>query len=470
MEAIDKLVLFIKSRPLLRFPKGHAVALTVLAVALTGFSLTPLETNSYSQRVVTQIELPLTPLDDSLDAKIEQNEVTDTNLDPLAIYSNQPQPVTTDSDVRSVKIKSGDNLSLVFKRAQLNDKYMMMVLSGSKESKRLTSLFPGHIVEFTLSSEHDLQKVTYIVDRLNSFSFVKNGDRFDYSEHVLTPDVRMAQSAGTITQSLYTAGIEAKLDDKLIMELADIFGWDIDFALDIRKGDQFKVIYEEKFLDGEKIGNGSILAAEFINQGEKFQAIRYTNTRGEAGYYTPDGRSMRKEFLRAPLDFRRISSNFNPRRLHPITKTVRPHRGIDYAAPTGTPIWSSGSGSVIESAYTSTNGNFIVIQHGNGVQTKYLHLQKRLVKRGQKVKQKQTIGLLGSTGLSSGPHLHYEFLVNGVHRNPRTILNEMPKARSISAAELPRFITETRDRVAMLNDETPTQFATNDQQERSKQL
>lgn len=460
MEAIEKLMLFIKSKPLIRFPRGHAVALTVLAIALTGFSLAPLETNSYSQRVVTQIDLPITPLDD-----------LDLTQDFLISPAEEAQPDIANNELRSVTIKSGDNLSVVFKRAELNDRDMLAVLNGSKDSKRLTTLFPGHIVNFSISPEQGLEKLTYVIDRLNSFSFIKNGDQFDYLEHVRTPDIHTAQSSGVINQSLYTAGIAARLDDKLIMELADIFGWDIDFALDIRKGDQFKVIYEEKFLDGEKIGNGSILAAEFVNQGERYQAIRYTNTRGETGYFTPEGQSLRKEFLRAPLDFRRISSNFNPRRLHPVTKTVRPHRGIDYAAPTGTPIWSSGSGSVIASGYTATNGNYVVIQHGNGVQTKYLHLKKRLVKKGQKVKQKQTIGLLGATGLATGPHLHYEFLVNGVHRNPRTILNHMPKARSISTTELPRFIVETRDQIALLKDNTSsTQFATNDQQETTKRL
>lgn len=372
-----------------------------------------------------------------------------------------------------VKVKPGDNLSLLFKRAGLNDSHMMRLLKANKESKRLASLFPGHKLEFYTTSEGELHKLNYIIDRLNSFELVKVGDSYTFQEHTRTPDVQIAQVSAFITQSLYTAGIDAQLDDKLIMELADIFGWDVDFALDIRKGDHFKVVYEEKFLDGEKIGNGDIVATEFTNQGETFQAVRYVNARGDVSYYTPEGQSMRKDFLRAPVDFRRISSNFNPRRLHPIFKTVRPHRGIDYAAARGTPVWSSGNGRVIASSYSKANGNYVIIQHGNNIQTKYLHLHKRYVKKGQKVKQKQKIGSVGSTGYSTAPHLHYEFLISGVHRNPRTIINKLPKAKSISANELARFIEKTRVQVALLNEPgfpSATRYATAEESGNTKNL
>ncbi|MFT5083575.1 MAG: murein DD-endopeptidase MepM/ murein hydrolase activator NlpD, partial [Lentisphaeria bacterium] len=255
----------------------------------------------------------------------------------------------------------------------------------------------------------------------------------------------------------------------LIMELADIFGWDIDFALDIRQGDQFKIVFEEEFLDGEKIANGNILAAEFINQNETFRAIRYVDSSGDVSYYTPEGESMRKAFLRAPLDFRRISDNFNPNRLHPVFKTVRAHRGTDYAANRGTPVWASGAGKVIASAYSSANGNYVVIQHGNNIQTKYLHLQKRHVKKGQKVKQKEKIGLVGSTGYATGPHLHYEFLISGVHRNPRTIVNKLPKAKSIGHVEMAQFLLQTTPIVAQLDaQDSATQYATAEQEESMK--
>lgn len=238
------------------------------------------------------------------------------------------------------------------------------------------------------------------------------------------------------------------------MSLAGIFGWDVDFALDIRRGDSFRIVYEEKFLDGRRLGAGNILAAEFTNQNTTFRAVRYVDENGDLQYYTPTGKAMRKAFLLAPLDFRRISSNFNPRRLHPITKTVRPHRGTDYAANRGTPVWAAGDGKVIASGYSEANGNYVVIQHGSDVQTKYLHLHKRAVKVGSRVRQKQMIGTVGSTGFSTAPHLHYEFLLNGVHRDPRTIVQKLPKAESISDGQLQRFLMQTQPLIAQLEQTT----------------
>jgi len=448
MDVIEKLKEVLGKSRFIHFPKGHVLLLVCLSVGLVCFTALPSDKAS-ATRQVQRIEIP----GYIVRAPKESPQV---ELSPAV---EGPR-----LHLERVTVKPGDNLSLIFKRAGLNDRHMMEFLSSHQETKRLTSLYPGHILEFGINAQNGLQQLNYTIDRLNSFSFTKKRGEFDFQESKREPDVRLAQASAFITQSLYTAGMDARLDDKLIMELAEVFGWDVDFALDIRKGDHFKVVYEEKFLDGEKIGNGDIIAAEFVNQGEAFQAVRYVNSQGDVGYYTPDGKSMRKEFLRAPLDFRRISSSFNPRRLHPVLKTRRPHRGIDYAASTGTPVWSSGNGRVVASGYSKANGNYVVIQHGGSIQTKYLHLSKRYVKKGQKVKQKQKIGTVGSTGLATGPHLHYEFLMNGVHRNPRTIVNRLPKAKSITPAELSRFIMETRTQVAALNEYSPgTQYATAEQ-------
>ncbi len=456
MEVVEKYKEYMRKPHLGHFPKGHVFAVSSLAICLLVFSIVPSNTAS-AKRQTSVIEVPITQ--------------TVAELEDKTPFSDSQPKHDNALQQKVVEVSSGDNLSLIFRKAGLNDASMMALLNGHKESKRLTSLYPGHKLEFSTTPEDTLHKLTYVVDKLNSFSFTKTNEGFRFDEHSRTPDVRYAQSSAFITHSLYTAGIDARLDDKLIMELADIFGWDVDFALDIRKGDHFKVVYEEKFIDGEKIGNGSIIAAEFVNQGESFQAVRYENARGEVGYYAPGGKSMKKEFLRAPLDFRRISSNFNPRRLHPIMKTLRPHRGIDYAAATGTPVWSSGNGRVIESGYSKANGNYVVIQHGNSIQTKYLHLHKRHVKTGQKVKQKQKIGTVGSTGLATGPHLHYEFLISGVHRNPRTIINRLPKAKSVSPGELPRFVKHTRGHLAQLNEDfSPTRYAKAPQEPQTKSL
>ena len=198
-------------------------------------------------------------------------------------------------------------------------------------------------------------------------------------------------------------------------------------------------MYEELYLDGEKYKDSHIIAASFTNQGKTYNAYRYTDSSGQSAYYNEDGVSMRKAFLLAPVDFSRISSNFNLRRLHPIYKTTRPHRGTDYAAPTGTPVYAAGDGRVIKAGYSRANGNYVFIKHGERYVTHYLHLNKRRVKQGQRVSQSQVIGTVGSTGAATGPHLHYEFLVNGVHRNPRTIHKQFPKAKSLPASELALF-------------------------------
>ena len=228
------------------------------------------------------------------------------------------------------------------------------------------------------------------------------------------------------------------------MDLANIFGGVIDFVLDPREGDTFHVLYEELYLDGEKYKTGNILAAEFVNKGNRYTAFRYLDEDDRAGYYSANGESMRRQFMLAPVDFTRISSHFNPRRLHPIYKTRRPHRGTDYAAPRGTPVFSAGDGRVTEAGYTKANGNYVVVQHGEAYTTKYLHLHKRKVRKGERVAQNQVIGTVGSTGAATGPHLHYEFLVNGVHTNPRTVHKKLPKASSLAAVELPRFRAQTQ--------------------------
>jgi murein DD-endopeptidase MepM/ murein hydrolase activator NlpD len=259
-------------------------------------------------------------------------------------------------------------------------------------------------------------------------------------------DIREAFSFGTITSSFWNAGVTAGLNDSQIINFANIFGWDIDFALDIREGDSFHITFEKKYIEGEYIGTGNILAAEITNQGEVFQAIRFTDDE----YYSPDGKSMRKAFLRAPVSFKYISSSFKPRRFHPVQKRWKAHKGIDYAAKRGTPVVAAGNGKVTHATYNKYNGNYVFIQHGNGIVTKYLHFSKRpSVKKGQRVKQGQTIGYVGATGLAAGPHLHYEFLLNGVHRNPRTV--KLPDARPIAKKYKAEFMLLANERLEALS-------------------
>jgi murein DD-endopeptidase MepM/ murein hydrolase activator NlpD len=453
-------------RALSQYPKGHMVAAGALIFALgvwTGGSLNNTSHPDAKADSATASALPTvnSKVNLATDAAAQQplslaTEPAATPPAAQALAEVTPQveaPAAQKAaklDKKVFTVRSGDSLSTIFKRAGLNDSHVYELTSSSKEAKALTRIMPGHKIAFYLDGDGELQKLSHITNRLSSTHFERGEQGFASVQEIKKPELRPAYKEATINSSLFLAGQAVGMHDALIMELANIFGWDVDFALDIRKGDHFSVLYEEKFLDGEKIGTGDILAAEFTNRGHTFKAVRYTNASGESHYFTPSGESMRKAFLLAPVDFRRISGNFNPKRLHPIFKTVRPHRGTDYAANTGTPVWASGDGRVVAAGYTKPNGNYVFIQHGNNIQTKYLHLNKKLVKTGQRVKQKQVIGTVGSTGYATGPHLHYEFLLDGVHRNPRTIVQKLPKAASIPKAELAQFKAQTRPVVAQL--------------------
>ncbi|TNE77842.1 MAG: peptidase M23 [Gammaproteobacteria bacterium] len=368
-------------------------------------------------------------------------EQKDTELPAATTEATPETPLTWTKQM----VRSGDNLTAIFKRVMLSAADVHRLMTSSPLAKSLTRMKPGEELSFAFAENGTLAQLNYVKSRLESYTFKAAPEEHDsafIAEHVIRePEISTAYRQATIEDSLFLAGERAQLPHKLIMEIANIFGWDVDFALDIRKGDHFALLYEEKYLDGEKIGSGNILAAEFTNQGRTFKAVRYVDSEGRANYYTPEGFSMRKAFLRAPLDFTRISSNFNLRRKHPIHKSIRAHRGVDYAAPRGTPIFAAGDGKVIASSYNKANGNYVFIQHGQRYTTKYLHLNKRSVKKGQLVRQRQVIGTLGSTGYATGPHLHYEFLVNGVHQNPRTV--SLPQALPIDDAERIAFNAAT---------------------------
>ncbi len=336
-------------------------------------------------------------------------------------------------------VRNGDNLSLIFARAGLTDRDVYEV-TRTDNGRALRKIYPGETIAFKTSDDGQLIAVKHIESPLRWTTYNRQATgRYQASVTEREPELRQQTATMEITSSLFLAGQSAGLSQRIIMDLAGIFGGVVDFALDPRVGDTIELVFEEKYLDGEKLSDGDILAAAFTNNGQTFEAYRYIDNLGDAGYYNAEGVSMRKAFLRAPVDFTRVSSNFNPNRLHPIYKTKRPHRGTDYAAPTGTPVYAAGDGRVVEAGYTRANGNYVFIQHGESYKTHYLHLHKRQVKRGQRVKQGELIGSVGSTGAATGPHLHYEFLVHGVHRNPRTVHKLLPKAKSLPQAELARF-------------------------------
>lgn len=341
------------------------------------------------------------------------------------------------SKVITLVVASGDSLAALFNRNDLAATDLHAIMQLGDKVRRLRELQPGDVINIEADEEGHVLSLATNADSAQRIEIVRANDGYDLVETELPIQRQVRVVSGTINSSLYQAGYESGMSDALIMNLANIFGWDIDFALDIRKGDQFRIIYEEIFRDGEKVRDGNILAATFINAGRSLSAVRFEDDEGNAAYYAPDGKPMRKAFLRAPLNFSYVSSGFNPKRFHPVLKRVKAHNGIDYRAPAGTPVYAAGDGKVIRSAYDKYNGHHVFVQHGQNYITKYLHFTRRSVRNGERVQQGEVIGYVGSTGLSTAPHLHYEFLVNGVHRNPRTV--KLPEAEPLPEQYRERF-------------------------------
>jgi murein DD-endopeptidase MepM/ murein hydrolase activator NlpD len=364
---------------------------------------------------------------------------------------------------QEVTVKSGDSLAVIFDRLGLTPQQLHNLLAQGGAAHNLKNIYPGQTFSVLISAERGLEKLTYRIDELSTLEVTRNGDDFEISTSHRTPERHVNNASGTITSSLFEDGQKAGMSDRLIMELANIFGWDIDFALDIRSGDQFTVLYEELFLDGESIGNGEIIAAEFINRGKAYQAFRYTDKGGKTDYYSLDGKSMRKTFLRTPVEFSRISSRFSLGRKHPILNRIRAHKGVDYAASTGTPIKATGNGKIVHRGKKGGYGNTIILQHGTQYSTLYAHMSKfrNGLKTGSHVQQGQIIGYVGSSGLATGPHLHYEFRVDGVHRDPLRV--KLPGAEPLDTKYMADFKGKADSLIAKLELVRSVQVASNEQ-------
>jgi murein DD-endopeptidase MepM/ murein hydrolase activator NlpD len=356
-----------------------------------------------------------------------------------------PEPAWT-----TVEVETGESLSLIFDRLGLAPSTLDQVMSSGAEAARLKRIYPGQNLLFQVDNGQ-LEAIRYEPSLTELLEIVRAGNGYESSLATLDLETRMKQAEARITSSLFVAGQEAGLSDNLIMQLAAIFGWDIDFALDIRAGDSFKLLFEQRFKDGRKVDEGPVLAAEFNNRGNPLRAIRYTTPDGITGYYSETGMAMRKAFLRTPLNFTRISSNFNLRRRHPVLNRIRAHRGVDYAAPTGTPVKAAGDGVVVFAGTKGGYGKTVILRHGGVYSTLYAHLSRYAggLRRGQRVGQGAVIAYVGSTGLATGPHLHYEFQVNGIHRDPLNV--PLPRAEGIAADQLPRFEAEAALLLAQLD-------------------
>lgn len=423
-----------------QLPKKHRLIITTLGVIALLLMLLPSEQSLTAQINTTQgfevgkryqVVLPGQTEKKASMPLVEIPSITERKkaqlVENAAITTTVNSQQQSDISWQSAKVRSGDSLARIFKRLGFSaqDTYAISSAKG-KDSKLLLKINVGDTLRIATNNKNKITALEYPLSKTDTLFINLVGDDYQSHKESKIVEVRQAYAHGTINSNFWNAGTASGLTDAQIIELANIFGWDIDFALDIRKGDSFHIIFEKRYVEGDYIGTGNILAAEFINQDEPFQAVQFKDDE----YYTPDGKSMRKAFLRAPVNFKYISSSFKRKRFHPVQKRWKAHRGVDYAAKTGTPVVAAGNGKVTHSTYNKYNGNYVFIQHGNGIVTKYLHFSKRAVKKGQRVKQGQLIGKVGATGLAAGPHLHYEFLLNGVHRNPRTV--KLPDAKPIA--------------------------------------
>jgi murein DD-endopeptidase MepM/ murein hydrolase activator NlpD len=369
-----------------------------------------------------------------------------------------PVPVPSTTDWITVKVRSGQSLSNIFEEQELPSDDWLEIIKLGREAAQLRRLRAGDQLQLRIA-EGRLQELVYSPDPRETLQIRRDGDAFEALQLTAEIQHRTAYARGVVRSSFFAAGQAAGLSNRLVLDVAKIFGYDIDFALDLREGDRFAVAYDTLYTNGKKLRDGDILAAEFITDGETYRAVRYVDRQGHAAYYAPDGTSLRKFFNRAPLDFVRVSSGFSLGRRHPVLNSIRAHKGVDYAAAAGTPIKATGDGKVEFMGRRSGFGNVIMLKHGGSYQTVYAHLSryKRGLKEGDAVKQGQVIGYVGMTGLATAPHLHYEFRVGGLHKNPMTVA--LPRATSIPRQYVVQFRAETAPLLAQLDTLSNTRYA-----------
>lgn len=428
-------------------PKTHITIAAAATVVVTAAILMSPSSEVEAKRMSYSLDLEGSTVKQSAPAATSPAAKTaKPDAKDAAPVENNPQVTAQDTtedtspalDWQEHKIRSGETLSSLFRDAGFNDGIMLKVIHGDGEAEKLQRLYAGETIAFATDSEGELAAIELKRSLLETLRISRTDDGFEGETIVREPEARPAFASGVIDGSLYIAARDAGMSDRLAMELAGIFGWDIDFVYDVRKGDQFEVVYEELYLDGEKFDTGRILSARFVNRGEENIALLYTDSNGDSDYYAPDGASMRKAFLRTPINAR-VSSPFNKQRRHPVLDVVRPHEGTDYAAPPGTPIKAAGNGRVHFAGWKGGYGRTVILSHGDNIDTLYAHMSRlgKGIRNGARVKQGETIGYVGSSGMVTGPHLHYEFHVNGVARNSRTI--DLPDASPVPKSELARF-------------------------------
>lgn len=445
---------YIPAAPAARWRKRRLalVATLLTTLGLAGFQLFPGSTQA-------SVKAPLPPLTNVTVASVVRASSATGDFDGIIQTAvSDALKVPEASQWTTISVKSGQSLSVIFSGLGLAADEMSDVLALGGEASRLKKIKAGDELHVLIEDDR-LEGLKYALDERRSLEVRREDSGLEAG--VITADIehRQAVASGKITDSLFVDGRRANLSGRLIMSFADIFGYDIDFAQDLHPGDQFSVVYEQLYKNGKRLRDGDILAAEFVSQGQHYRAVRFTAPDGNTAYYTPNGQSLRKAFIRTPVDFARISSPFNLRRLHPILHTIRAHKGVDYGAGTGTPIKATGDGKISFYGTKSGYGRVAMITHGAGVETLYAHLSRFRagLKPGSRVRQGQVIGYVGKSGLATAPHLHYEFRINGIHKNPVTV--PLPRANPVSPSHMAAFRAQSSVMMAALGTNSSTRVA-----------
>jgi len=434
----------------------------ILALSFGKSKKTP-HSNSNTPSLATTIDMPL-PMVDASESNSSASSIiaseTDSKPSPAkpveAIRKSAlaKAPETTEEEPKEnwqvVKIREGDTLSKIFSRLNISTKDLHEIMTSKPSSKQLASLQPGQTLKLRVNSDRHITGLTLEIAPGDALQVSRYEEGFEVEHKVQPLEKQLAFGKGAIANSLISSGKRAGLDHNIINQMVKIFSWNIDFALDLQPNDTFRVLFEEKLLDGEKVQTGNILAAEIVNDGKKHQAVRYTDTKGITGYFSPDGHGMHQTFLRAPVNFVKISSHFGSRK-HPILHRMRQHKGVDYSAPHGTPVQATGDGKVIFVGTRGGYGKTVQLQHGSRYKTLYAHLSgfSRGLRSGAEVKQGQIIGFVGKTGLATGTHLHYEFEADGIVHNPLTVT--LPRKNPVAEQQKRHFLAHAKEMLRLLD-------------------
>ena len=374
----------------------------------------------------------------------------ETIVETLALPEAQPTDSGSFDFWREERIGRGDSLPGLLSRLGVNAADTRAFLDAARETKALARLVPGRTVLARVSSGGQLLLFRYLASDENLVSVTRAGGQLKAEQRQVALESRLIMRSGKIQGSLFGATDAADVPDRIASEMAEAFSGDIDFHRDLRRGDHFSVVYEALYFDGQLIKTGRLMAAEFVNQDKAHRALYFKDAQGREGYYTPDGQSMKRAFLKSPMPFTRISSGFSNARYHPVLKEWRAHKGIDYAAPSGTPVRAIADSVVNFVGKQGGYGNLVVLNHQGAYSSAYGHLSRfgKGVKRGIRVSQGQIIGYVGATGLATGPHLHYEFRVGGVQKNPLAL--KLPTSYPLDARAKNQFVAGSRQMVQRL--------------------